>query len=160
MQSQSTFRNIKIIHLAVLLFLALFIIVSLVLPVKEIAGDVDKDLEAFFQAVGGGLSLICLLAGFPLFKKKILAARTNTGSAEKRIESYRSACIIWWAMIDTPGNFAIVGYILTANYAFLALALFHLGLLALFMPRRNNIILLLNLTSEEVQRLEGNIKAR
>ena len=52
-------------------------------------------------------------------------------------------------MIEAPGIFAIVGYILTHNLAFFFLGLLHIVILFIFMPRRDNIILLLNLNSEE-----------
>jgi hypothetical protein len=154
MQRQSPFRNLKLIHTAILCGLAFFAIISLVIPRSL---DSDKTLEQTLQAIAAGISLLSLLAGFNIFKKQLLTARNNGGSAETRMAIYRSACITWWALIDGPGIFSIIGFILTGNYAFLALALFHIGLLAIFMPRKGNIILLLNLTSEEVQRLEGKL---
>jgi hypothetical protein len=69
---------------------------------------------------------------------------------------YRGACIMWWALLEAPGLFAIISYMLTGNKVFIVLSLFHWALLAVFMPRRDNIILLLNLTSEDVQRMETN----
>ena len=154
MQPQSPFQNLKLIHTAILCGLAFFAIISLVIPRSL---DSDKTLEQTLQAIAAGISLLSLLAGFNIFKKQLLTARNNGGSAETRMAIYRSACITWWALIDGPGIFSIIGFILTGNYVFLALALFHIGLLAIFMPRKGNIILLLNLTSQEVQRLEGKL---
>jgi hypothetical protein len=45
--------------------------------------------------------------------------------------------------------------VLIGNTVFIILALFHLALLTVFMPRKDNIVLLLNLTTDEVHRLEG-----
>lgn len=154
MQPTNPFRNLKIVHTAILCMLAFFAIVSLVVPRSQ---DSDKTFEQILQAIAAGISLLSLLVGFNIFRKQLYAARNNGGSAETRMAIYRSACITWWALIDAPGIFSIIGFILTSNYAFLALAIFHIGLLAIFMPRRDNIILLLNLTNEEVQRLEGKL---
>ena len=68
---------------------------------------------------------------------------------------YQTACIIWWAMTEGPGILATVGYLLTSNFAFIALAIFHIVILGAFMPRKQNIIVLLNLNGTEVANLEG-----
>lgn len=157
MKAQSPFRNLKIVHTAILCGLAFFAIISLVIPRQDMGQDADKSFEQILQAIAAVISLLSLLVGFNIFKKQLLAARNDGGSAATRMAIYRSACITWWAIIDGPGIFSIIGFILTGNYIFLALAVFHLALLAVFMPRRDNIILLLNLTSEEVQKLEGKL---
>lgn len=157
MQPQNPFKALKILHTAILCGLAIFTIISLVIPREEFAVDSGKSLEPVFQAVAAGASLLSLLIGFNIFKKQLVAARNNGGTAETRMAIYRSACITWWALIDFPGILSIIGFTLTSNYAFIALVLFHMGLLAMFMPRRSNIILLLNLTNEEVKRLEGKL---
>lgn len=155
MQPQNPFKALKLLHTAILFGLAFFTIVSLLIPREEFAKGFDKSFEPVLQAVAAGVSLLSLLIGFNIFKKQLVAARNNGGTAETRMAVYRSACIMWWALIDAPGILSIVGFVLTGNYAFIALALFHFALLALFMPRRSNIIMLLNLTTQEVQRLEG-----
>jgi hypothetical protein len=70
---------------------------------------------------------------------------------------YRAACILWWAMIEGPGLLATIGYMLTANLSFLALAGLHILIILAFMPRRENIIVLLNLTAADVAELEGKV---
>lgn len=157
MQTQNPFKALKILHTVILCGLAFFTIISLVIMRDEISKDFDKSLEPILQAVAAGASLLSLLIGFNIFKKQLVAARNNGGTAETRMAVYRSACITWWALIDAPGILSIIGFTLTGNYAFIGLVLFHMGLLAIFMPRKDNIILLLNLTSEEVQRLEGKL---
>ncbi len=57
-------------------------------------------------------------------------------------------------MIEGPGMVAIISLLLTSNYAFFVLACFHIIILAFFMPRKDNIILLLTLNTEEVKKLE------
>lgn len=155
MQPQNPFRNLRIVHNAILFMLTFFAIISLVIPRQAV--DADKSFEQVLQAIAAAASLLSLLIGFNVFKKQLVTARNNGGTAETRMAIYRSACITWWALIDGPGIFSIIGFILTGNYSFLALALFHIVLLAVFMPRRANIIMLLNLTSEEVKRLEGKL---
>jgi hypothetical protein len=84
----------------------------------------------------------------------MMEARQMNDVARKRLEYYKSACIVWWIMIDGPAIFSIVGFLLSGNYAFMFLAGFHALLLLLFMPRKNNIAVLLNISSQEMQELE------
>ncbi len=42
----------------------------------------------------------------------MFAARNNPEPGEQRMEIYRAACILWWAMIEAPGIVADIGFIL------------------------------------------------
>jgi hypothetical protein len=150
------FRMLKIVHLAILGGLTLFAIIATMLVITKYAlPKYEEGFEQTLQGVIAILSLTALLVGFNLFRKKIGVARNMNGLAEERMNQYKTACITWWALIEAPGIFSVIGLLLTGNFAFLALALFHLILLAVFMPRKDNIIVLLHLTSDEVARLEG-----
>ena len=149
------FRAIRIIHnafLVGLLFLAatIFFLVRTgkFPPVGN--GSLDRILQIVALLVAG----ILLMIGFRLFRKKIIAIHQSSDSAEKKLDQYRSACISWWALVEIPGIVAIICFILTSNYAFFALACFHIIVLAFFIPRKDNIILLLKLSIDEVKKLE------
>jgi hypothetical protein len=155
-QQASPFRRLKILHLSLLAGITLFamITVGLILT-RSIVPVTDESLEQVLQGITAVISLTGLLVGFNLFKRKITQARNMTGTAEERMNQYRIACILWWALIEAPGFVAVLALYLSANYAFLALALFHMTILAVFMPRKDNIVALLGLTADEVARLEG-----
>lgn len=155
MQQPNAFKVLRILHTALLIGMAMFNIIALVVVQKGMTPAAGESFQRIFQLVCILFSGALLLAGFNTFKKKILAARNDLGPGEQRMDLYRAACILWWAMIEGPGLLAVVGFILTHNYAFLALALFHLAVLWVFTPRKANIVVLLNLTPEEVGRLEG-----
>jgi hypothetical protein len=148
---------LKILHLSLLAGLSLFVIISFFISRNGDMSIADESVNRILQIVVIIISVSSLVLGFRLFRDKIRAIRFSTASAEIRMEQYRTACIIWWVMIEAPGIMAIVSYILTGNQAFLFLGLFHILVLFVFMPRKENIILLLNLNSEEVIRLEGKI---
>ena len=158
MQQSNAFSVLKILHISLLISMAIFgitavIIAQLVPPASiVIAGE---SFQRNLQVVCILLSGLSLIGGFKIFKKRIFAARNSLEPGEKRMELYRAACILWWAMIEVPGIIAGFGFILTGNYAFFALAVFHILALLAFTPRKANIILFLNLNSEEVVRLEG-----
>lgn len=158
MQQSNAFNQLKIIHIAVLISMVMFNVVALVLMLQGLTGLVDESFQRIMQAVCILLSFSFIIFGFKVFKKKIFAARNSIEPGEKRMELYRSACIMWWALIEGPGIIAGIGFIVSGNYAFFALAILHLLILLAFTPRKANIILLLNLTGEETGRLEGGKK--
>lgn len=155
MQQSNAFTTIRIIHIALLSGMIAFAIVSLILVNTGFAAVADDSTQRILQVVCILLSALALFAGFKLFKKKIFVARNSMEAGERRMEMYRSACILWWAMIEGPGIFACIAFVLSGNYAFFALAVFHILALLTFAPRKTNIIMFLNLNSEEVTRLEG-----
>jgi hypothetical protein len=155
MQQPNAFSTLKIIHIALLSGMIAFAIVSLILMNTGYAAVADESMQRNFQVVCILLSALSLFAGFKIFKKKIFAARNSMEAGEKRMELYRTACIVWWAMIEGPGLVAGIAFILAGNYAFFALAVFHVLTLLIFAPRKANIVLFLNLNSNEVARLEG-----
>jgi len=155
-QQGDNFRVLKIYHLALLGGITFFAIIAVIMVItKTIPPLNNNSIEQILQAITAVVSLAALLVGFNLFKRRITQARSATGTAEERMNQYRTACVTWWALIEGPGIFAVIGLYLTGNFAFLALALFHIVILAVFMPRKENIIVLLNLTTDEVARLEG-----
>jgi hypothetical protein len=155
MQQPNAFKVLRILHTALLIGMAMFNIVALVLMQQGFAGKADESFQRVFQIVCVLVSAASLIGGFNIFKKRILEARNDMGPGEQRMELYRAACILWWALIEVPGLMAAIGFRLTHNYAFFALSLFHLLCLLVFTPRKANIIVLLNLNSDEVSRLEG-----
>jgi hypothetical protein len=153
----NAFKILKTLHLALLGGMIAFAIISLILTQKGFTAGMDESFERIFQIVCVIASLSCLVIGFNLFKRKMMAARNSLEPGEKRMELYRAACIMWWALIEGPGILATIGYLLTGNFAFIALAIFHILILGAFMPRKQNIIVLLNLNGTEVAKLEGKV---
>lgn len=152
---QDAFKALRVLHLAIAAGLMLFIAIMILLFQTGQLKAIDPSLERTLQVVAVVLSVSLLLVGFNLFKRKMLEARNSPEPGGTRMNLYRTACITWWAMIEGPGILAVVGFMITGNYAFIALAGFHMLLLFLFMPRKENIIVLLNLNSKEVEQLEG-----
>lgn len=135
--------------------LGIFAVVCLIISRNRFDPAVDESFSRIFQVVVIVISTAFLIIGLNVFRRKILAARSSSAPAERRMEQYLSACIIWWAMIQMPGILAVIGFLLTLNHSFFFLGLFHILLLFVFMPRKDNIIILLNLNGEEVLKLEG-----
>ena len=152
----NAFKSLSIIHLAIMAGLCMFAVVSLVVVLKGFP-RVDESFQRTFQLVCILVSASAVIAGFNIFKKRILAARNSNGSGEARMQQYRAACVIWWAMIEGPGLLAGIGFLLSGNFSFFVLAIVHVLILLVFAPRKANIIVFLNLDSKEVAQLEGSI---
>jgi hypothetical protein len=151
----NVFKILKTVHLALFMGMLAFAIVSMVVVQQQMIPVADESFQRIFQVVCVMASLASLVIGFNIFKRNMLAARNLPESGGKRMEKYRTACILWWAMIEGPGLLATIGYMLTANLSFLALAGLHILIILAFMPRKENIIVLLNLTAADVAELEG-----
>ena len=147
------FANLRILHLSLVASLLIFTGVAVGLKLTNTFPSLDESVDRILQVAVILVSLPALLFGFRLFKRRILEARGMNAPAYERLMAYRSACVTWWAMIDFPGVFAIVGYLLTGNFAYLFLAAFHIMLLILFTPRKDNIAVLLNFSSEDMKGL-------
>jgi hypothetical protein len=152
----SPFKALKLLHTALLAMFGSFVLISFLLVKRGITGQDEHDMDMIFQVIAAVLSIGALLGGFSMFKKRLVEIRKSQESAESKFAMYRGACIMWWAMLEGPGLFAAISYMVVGNVAFLALALFHFIVLVVFMPRKDNIIMLLNLTSDDVRRLENN----
>ena len=151
----NAFNVIKILHIGLLVGMAMFDIVSLIIVLEGTTVVADDSIQRNLQVGCVLLSALLLIGGFKIFKKKIFAARNSAEPGEKRMEMYRAACIMWWAMIEAPGIVAGIGFILSGNFAYFTLTVFHLLTMLVFAPRKANIIMFLNLNSNEVTRLEG-----
>ena len=148
------FRAFGILHLSILIGLLLFAIIAVLIDVKDFLPIFEASVNRILQVVSILFSFTMLILGYTRFKKKIFDARTEYKSAKTRMDKYRMACITWWVMIEMPGIFAIIGYILTSNLSFFILALLHGLVLLLFTPRKGNIIILLKFTPEDISELE------
>jgi len=151
------FRVLKLLHSALTIGMLFFAGISFLLVKKGIfVSEIDPSLDRTLQVIAISLSAILILFGFRLFNKRVMAIRNSAMSATEKMDKYRTACITWWAMIEAPGLFAFACFLLVPNYAFLVLGCFHIAILAIFMPRWDNIIVLLKLNSQELIDLEEN----
>ena len=148
-------NRLRMLHISLLGGMMVFATIIFVLVSSgKFPAVVDASIDRILQVVALILTSVLLVVGFGVFKKRIRQVHQSTDPALQKLDKYRTSCITWWAMIEAPGIFALVGFLLTGNYAFFALACFHILLLTVFMPRKDNIIVLINLNSDELGRLE------
>ncbi len=153
---QDAFKLLKTIHIVIVASIAGFAVLIFALSKSGYLhpAATGTNVAKTLQVTAILFSVLLFIVGLNLFKRGMLKARNSSEGGAERFAKYRSACILWWAMIEAPGIFAVVGYALTGNMAFLVLAVAHILALLTFMPRKENIVVLLNLTQQDVKQLE------
>lgn len=105
-------RSLSIIHLALIAGQIIFIAVVLVLNGNyEIILQPNDDL--FFFIVPG-FAVMALITSNMIFKKMAEPIRMTLHLSEK-LNQYRSACILRYAMVEGPSLFAIICYYMSGN---------------------------------------------
>lgn len=94
------------------------------------------------------LAIGAIAAGYILFNKRLDRLRALTDLSMK-MQDYRAACILKWALFEGPCLFAMICYLLTGQVAFLGVA----GLLVLnFLnnyPSKKKVVEELDVSSQE-----------
>ena len=108
------------------------------------AYDHELQLAAIVFSFGG------FFLGSAIFKKKVSAERDASTDLISKLNGYRTAAIIRWALLEGAVLFALVCFLMVGNYAFLALALVFMVFLAVVGPNKTKIMILLGLTEGQL----------
>ena len=112
-----------------------------------------KELDRILQVAALIITIAGVYAGMTIFKKKLVVIREmQTGNKEK-FSLYRSASIVQWALLEGPSIFCIISFLLTGNYAFLALAAGIIFLFILMGPSKVKMITHLQIDESELEDL-------
>jgi hypothetical protein len=102
--------------------------------------------------------MVPVAIGFGLFMsgilfKQLIGKIKNDASFEKKLEAYRSAMIMRYALLEGPSIFSTVVYLLTGNMIFLAFSGVMILAFLMNMPSRDKATQDLNLSSIEADKL-------
>lgn len=113
------------------------------------AKELDRTLQviALIAAAGG------IYAGMTLFKKKLIQIREMQAAAKEKLALYRAACIMQWALLEGPSIFCIACFLMTGNYAFLAVVAVILVLFVMTAPSKIKILMQLQISESELDEL-------
>ena len=146
-------KSLQIVHRALLLGLVLFAAIAFYL---NYSGNFIAGLKSYdqpLQVIAITLSFGGFFIGSLLFKKKMQQIKDSSPELRVKLSTYRSAAIMQWALLEGPALFAIICFLLVGNYAFLALAVVFIILFAVTAPNKTKMMLLLQLTEEEMATL-------
>ena len=149
-----SFKSLRKLHTSLVAGQFLFAIISLFVAGTEPFSIEGETFNRSVQVVATIFSIAAIFIGLNVFKRTVIRIRAGNNSGVKRMEQYRQACTIWWAFIEGPAFFSILCYLWTNNLSFFFLSCLHTLILFLFRPRKENIVLLLNLNNEDISHLE------
>jgi hypothetical protein len=153
MQTGKGLAALNIIHKAMLLGQFILAVIMFYMIYSNQLQPSMKEKERMLQVIAIALSAAGFFGGANIFRRKLQEIRTMQGGIQERFAAYRTACILQWALLEGPCIFSIIGFFLTGNYAFLALAGMFIILFALQSPTKNKVMQHLDLTEQEVAEL-------
>jgi hypothetical protein len=149
LMQNSFLKTMRIIFFALLAGQIIFMAVAFFTVNNNPPQSQSDDLFNIIVPVAIGLGLF--ISGM-LFKQ-LLGKIKNDASFEKKLEAYRSAMIIRYALLEGPSIFSTVAYLLSGNIIFLAFSGVMILAFLMNMPSRNKAAQDLNLSSIEADKL-------
>jgi hypothetical protein len=154
MKTTGAFAVLKIIHNAMLAGQILFIAVLFYLGYTKDRTPSLDNIDKILQVAAVALAAIAFLGGAGFFKKKLLAIRADEkATIKQKLDAYKMASIIQWAMLEAACLFCGVSFFIVGNFAFLALALVLMLLFGMLAPVKSKIAFQLGLNLTDIDEL-------
>lgn len=152
--SREYFKALKIVHIALMAGIVFFAVIVFVLLqiLQEPFGT--EEINGILYYVVPVFVIAGVLASNFLFKARLKKSVVETGLKNK-LDSYRSALIVKYALIEGPAFFCIVSYQMTANTLFLVITIFLLVVFWTFRPTKGKAILELELDHDQRRIVEN-----
>jgi hypothetical protein len=153
LQNPGELKTLNILHKAMLMGLVMFTSIAFALVYSGMFKGDLKGEERILQVLAIVLSAGGFYAGSFIFKKKLNEIKESSQTLKEKMSAYRSASIIQWALIDGPAIFSVIGFLLTANYAFFMLDIVLMAVFAMLAPSKMKIVFQLQLSQQEAEEL-------
>jgi hypothetical protein len=114
------FNSLKIIHIAMVAGLGFFCAIGFFLVSTNQFPPSIGDSKVL-QLIGVVIAL-CGIAGSYFVFKNMLGTMRALGSTDEKLNRYRNACIIKYALLEGPALVNIVLYMLTGNVLYLGIS--------------------------------------
>lgn len=146
------FFILRILHLSMMGAVVIFGLVThfVLIPVPDFK---PNENGALFVNISAAYLAIAVAVSYWLFGLRVQAAKQQTSLSDK-LNTYRSATIIRFALIEGAVLLVVVFYLLTANVVLLGIAGIGLVVLALYHPNPAKLKMDLDLSPSEIARLE------
>ena len=145
----SPLKAMTLVHRAMMLGQVIFAAIATVLVSTRAFYPSLQDQERIFQVVALVLCFVGVYIGSTLFRKKISSIRDSNASVNERVDEYKKAAVVQWALLEGPVLFVIISFMLTANYSLLVLAVVLMMVFAAMAPSKAKIVFLLRLNDNE-----------
>jgi hypothetical protein len=149
-------RNIKMVHSSLLIGMIIFSVIVVVLMMTASLFEEDAaSLHNIMRFVVPVVSVGAFIGSGILFKQKIDSVKQASGmSFGYRMDQYRSASIIRWAILEGAVMLALIAQLLTKNYYYSIFIFLLLVFFFLYAPSAEKIKSQLGLNSEEQAMLD------
>ena len=148
-QFKPVIKSLIILHTAMLFIQIVFagIVYGISMQTKP---SINENLSRILQTAAVVLTLGGGTVAFVLFKKKISVLQETRNGFTEKINDYRTASIIKYALLETPSLFCIIGYFLTQNISFLLLCVVLILVFAGQKPTVNMMMYDMNVSRDEL----------
>lgn len=109
-----------------------------------------KDLKDIFIYLVPVFAVYGVIAGSIIFKKRLNSSKKKTGLLEK-LNDYRAALIIRYALLEGTTFFSLVSYLMTGDLLFLYISILIIATFIIIKPSTKNVINDLELNPGEIQ---------
>jgi len=153
-QIKNQFNSIKIIYYALVTGLITFFAVTLFVIQNRIA-DQSNDLDSIFTIAVPLFGLMMMFISRTIYSQ-MSANYKSSNDLSQKIEFYRKAKIVSWALVEAGCLCALVATILTVNYLYVAVFILLFGYFIMMKPSVESFVQEMRLNSKESDLIRGN----
>lgn len=147
----SIFRDLQHLYKILLYVLVLAMLLSFLLVQFNILEPmVGVATDRMLQVVAVLYCFAAVFVGLQLFRRKLERIRADSQNPREKLNQYKSASLLQWSLMESAAIFSILCYLLTGNWAFLALAFTLLVLFGGLNPFKHKVMIQLRLSEQDV----------
>jgi hypothetical protein len=150
--SREYFRALQIIFYALIAGQVSFALVSVFLNQMSDFSSGTEDLRKIFLIIVPVFVIGGYLGSRFLFKNNLKTARSRESLTEK-MNDYRAACVVRYALLEGPSFLAIITFLLTGDYVFLGITGFIIAIFLTIIPSQDKAVFELELNPYEEQKI-------
>jgi hypothetical protein len=145
------FQALRLLYVSLISGIIAFTLVSLyIVSRKKLEPIVLSDMKQIVAIGVIAASALLTFLAFYVFNKKI--KNIDTPDPKSKMEKYRAASIIRWAMLEVPVMLSIIVYMLSADELYLMLSALLLGIFISVRPSKRSIIKDLGISEDDLER--------
>jgi len=153
-QIKNQFSSIKIIYYVLVTGLITFFAFTLFF-IQDRITDQSSNLDSIFTIVVPLFGLMMMFISRKIYSQ-LFANYKSSNDLSQKIEFYRKAKIVSWAIVEGGCFFALVATILTVNYLYVAVFILLFGYFIMMRPSVESFVQEMRLNSKESALIRGN----
>ncbi|MEM7513351.1 MAG: hypothetical protein AAF388_20655 [Bacteroidota bacterium] len=150
--SKEYLSYLQLLHAALIIGQVLFAGVAIFVTSKE--GPLSGDLNDIFKLVAPIL-VLGGIAGSIFLPKTLLASAKESSDLKGKLQTYRTASLIKFVILEAPSLVSLVAFLMTGNYFYLGLAAIIIAVFFMNRPTTSTIINDLELNQDEARQVEN-----